>query len=114
MCDPGWLTSVCRVSEGQLRVEPAVLRATCQSLSGAAEHLQARLRSLDGTVTGMAGQWRGSSGGAYGEAWAQWHRGAVEVEKALAIMAKLLDATASGFESNDQDGAQSLRSVSGG
>lgn len=90
-----------------------MLRATCQSLSGAAEHLQARLRSLDSTLTGMTGQWQGSSGGAYGDAWTQWHRGADDVEKALAIMAKLLDATARGFESNDARGAQTLRSVAG-
>ena len=88
-----------------------MLRATCHSLGGAADHLQARLRSLDGTVTGMVAQWAGLSGGAYGDAWAQWHDGAGEVEKALSIMAKLLDATAKGFESQDQDGARDLRSV---
>jgi WXG100 family type VII secretion target len=102
------------VSDGQLRVEPAVLRATCHSLSGAADHLQAVLRSLDGTVTGMVGDWQGPSGGAYGDAWTQWHQGAGEVEKALSILARLLDATAKGFESHEQDGAQKLRSVSGG
>ena len=95
-------------------MEPAVLRATCHSLSGAADHLQARLRSLDGTVTGMVGDWHGLSGGAYGDAWAQWHRGADEVEKALSILAQLLDATAKGFEFHEQTGAQQLRSVSGG
>ena len=99
------------MNDGPLRVEPAVLRATCHSLGGAADHLQARLRSLDGTVTGMVAQWAGLSGGAYGDAWAQWHDGAGEVEKALSIMAKLLDATAKGFESQDQDGARDLRSV---
>lgn len=102
------------MTDGQLRVEPAVLRASCHSLVGAADHLQARLRSLDDTVAAMTGQWQGSSGGAYGDAWTQWHHGAGEVEKALAIMAKLLDATATGFEAGDRDGAERLRSVSGG
>ncbi len=102
------------MNDGPLRVEPAVLRATCHSLAGAADHLQSRLRSLDGTVTGMVAQWTGLSGGAYGDAWAQWHRGAGEVERALSVMAKLLDATATGFESQDRDGASNLRSVYGG
>lgn len=102
------------MSVGELRVEPAVLRATCHSLSGAADHLRARLQSLDATVTGMTAKWAGSSGAAYGDAWGQWHRGAAEVETALAIIAKLLDSAARGFESGDQQGAQELRSVTGG
>lgn len=102
------------MSDGELRVEPAVLRATCHSLSGAADHLRARLQSLDATVTGMTAKWTGSSGGAYGDAWGQWHRGADEVEHALAIMAKLLDSTARGFEASEEQSAEALRSVSGG
>lgn len=71
-----------------------MLNATCHSLSGATDHLQSRLRSLDGTVAGMVAQCQVLSGSAYTDAWRQWHRGAGEVEKALSIMAKLLDTTA--------------------
>jgi WXG100 family type VII secretion target len=99
---------------GELRVEPAVLSATCQSLSGAAEHLLSRLRSLDGSVTDMATRWQGLSGGAYADAWQQWHGGAAEVERALSIMAKLLGEAAHGFESNETAAAQALRAVGDG
>ncbi len=34
----------------------------------------------------MVAQWTGLSGGAYGDAWQQWHRGAGEAEKALSMM----------------------------
>lgn len=102
------------MSNGELRVEPAVLSATCQSLSGAADHLLTRLRSLDGPVTGMMTRWRGLSGGAYGDVWQQWHSGAGEVERALSIMAKLLGETAKAFESNESAGARSLRGVNRG
>ena len=108
------MVTVCSVSNGELRVDPAVLSATCQSLSGAADHLLARLRSLDGTVTGMVSRWQGLSGGAYGDAWQQWHGGADEVERALSIMAKLLGETAKAFQSNEEAAAQALRGVHGG
>jgi WXG100 family type VII secretion target len=72
------------------------------------------LRSLDSTVTGMVGGWTGQSGGAYGDAWGQWHRGAGEVERSLSILARLLETTAQGFASSERDGAQKLRSVPGG
>jgi len=99
---------------GELRVEPAVLSATCQSLSGAADHLLSRLKSLDGSVTDMAARWHGLSGGAYGDAWQQWHDGADEVERALSIMAKLLGEAARGFESKEEAAAQALRGVGDG
>ena len=98
----------------ELRVEPAVLRSTCHSLAGAAEHMRSRLQSLDGTVTGMVARWRGLSGGAYGDAWRAWHQGAGEVEKALGIMARLLDSAAEGFEGSERTGASALREVHGG
>lgn len=99
---------------GELRVEPAVLSATCQALSGAAEHLLGRLSTLDAGVTSMLSGWQGTAGGAYGQAWRMWHEGADEVEKALAIMAELLGEAAKGFESNEQTSSEQLRGVYGG
>ncbi|MCI4676805.1 WXG100 family type VII secretion target [Candidatus Mycolicibacterium alkanivorans] len=99
---------------GDLRVEPAALVGTCESLSGAAEHLLGRLKSLDGAVTSMLTGWQGCSGRAFGDAWRMWHQGADEVEKALAIMADLLGQAAKGFESHEQAGVEQLRGVCGG
>jgi WXG100 family type VII secretion target len=95
----------------ELRVEPAVLAASCEALSAASEHLLAQLKSLDGTVTSMLSTWRGTSGGAYSDAWALWHRGANEVEQGLATMARLLGDTANGFEEQDQSSSDGLRGV---
>jgi WXG100 family type VII secretion target len=97
-----------------LRADPAVLSATCQSLSGAAEHLLGRLKSLDGNVTSMLSGWQGTSGGSYGDAWKLWHRGADEVEQALAIMAELLGQAGKAFASREQVSAEELRGVHGG
>ncbi|WP_431233246.1 WXG100 family type VII secretion target [Mycolicibacterium psychrotolerans] len=99
---------------GELRADPAVLSATCQSLSGAAQHLLERLKSLDGNVTSMLANWQGSSGGSYGDAWKMWHTGADEVEKALAIMADLLGHAGKTFASQEQANAAEVRGVYGG
>lgn len=97
-----------------MRADPAVLSATCQSLSGAAEHLLGRLKVLDGNVTSMLAGWQGTSGGSYGDAWKMWHSGADEVEKALAIMAELLGQAGKTFASQEQANAEQVRGVYGG
>jgi WXG100 family type VII secretion target len=98
-------------SDGELRVEPAVLAASCEALSSAAEHLLAQLKSLDGSVTSMLASWQGSSGGAYADAWKLWHQGADEVEQGLSTMAQLLGATGKAFEKQDGATAEELRGV---
>ncbi len=95
-------------------MDPAVLSATCQSLSGAAEHLLGRLKALDGNVTSMLAGWQGTAGGSYGEAWNQWHRGADEVERALEIMAALLGQAGKTFAAQEQTSAQELRGLHDG
>lgn len=97
--------------KGELSVDPAVLAASCQSLSTAADHLLEQLKSLDGTVTSMLATWRGSSGGAYSDQWALWHRGADEVEIALGQMAQLLGQVGKGYEQQEQASAQDLDGV---
>lgn len=95
----------------ELKVEPSVLAASCDALSGAAEHLLEQLKSLDGTVTTMLAAWKGTSGGAYSDAWTLWHRGADEVEQGLALMAHLLGETGKGFEEQDQASSDGLGGV---
>lgn len=94
-----------------MKVEPAVLGASCEALSAAAEHLLGQLKSLDGTVTSMLAEWRGSSGGAYADAWTLWHRGADEVEQGLALMARLLSDAGRGFEQQDQATSEGVGGV---
>lgn len=86
---------------GELRVDPAVLAATCSSLSAAAEHLLKQLQTLDSQVEGMLASWRGQSGGTYKEAYVMWSTGADEVEKGLAIMADLLGHAGTEFGAQD-------------
>jgi WXG100 family type VII secretion target len=97
-----------------LKVDPAVLAATCEALSSAADHLLGQLKSLDGTVTSMLASWQGSSGGAYSDVWTKWHQGADEVEKGLATMAHLLGQAGKGFGESEDSRAQNLREVYGG
>jgi len=93
---------------GKLNVDPAVLAGACEALSGAADQLLQQLKSLDGTVTGMVANWQGLSGGAYGQAWQQWLRGADEVETALATMSRLLGEAGQAYEAGDQQSATGL------
>ena len=95
-----------------LSVDPAVLSGACESLSVAADHLLAELRSLDVAVTEMVGRWTGTAGGSYGEVWQQWHRGAGEVERGLAVMAQLLGRAAQAYSGHEQSAAAELGSLS--
>ena len=97
-----------------MHVDPAVLSAACDALSGAAEHLLGRLTTLDNKVASMLAGWQGTAGGSYGDAWATWHRGADEVGQALAIMAKLLGEAGKAFESREQASASELGGLSSG
>lgn len=101
-------------SDGRLNVDPAVMAGACESLSGAAEHLLAELKSLDGTVSGMLSAWQGNSGGAYGQAWGQWLAGAHEVEQALSTMARLLADAGRAYEHGDQRSAEGLGGLGNG
>ena len=94
--------------EQQLSVDPAVLSGTCEGLSAAADHLLAELRSLDAAVMEMVGRWTGTAGGSYGEVWQQWHRGAGEVERGLAVMAQLLGRAAQAYSGHEQSAAAEL------
>ena len=97
-----------------LRVDPAVMAGIAQSLAGAAEHLQTRLKELDGQVGEMLGGWQGASGTAYGSAWERWHEGAAEVESALSILAKLIGQAGVCYGHNETVSADELGAVGRG
>ncbi|MGY4710182.1 WXG100 family type VII secretion target [Mycolicibacterium sp. CBM1] len=99
---------------GELRVEPAVLAAACESLSAGAQHLQAGLRDLNSEVTEMLASWQGSAGGSYATAWRQWHEGASKVQRALAVIAENVGQVGRVFEVQEQASATRLRGLGHG
>ena len=101
-------------ADGKLRVDPAVMASIAQSLSGAAEHVQNRLKELDTQVGEMLGGWQGVSGKAYGSAWERWHQGAAEVESALSILAKLIGQAGVSYGHNEAVSAEELGAVGNG
>jgi WXG100 family type VII secretion target len=82
-----------------------------QALSGAAKDWQARLIELDGQVREMLSGWQGGAGGAYGQAWELWHRGAAEVEQGLSILAKAVGDVGAAYQGQDSASAAVVRSV---
>lgn len=95
-------------------MEPAVLTASCQALSAAADQLRGQLKSLDGDVSSMLSRWRGASGGSYSSAWSQWQQGADDVERGLAAMARLLGGAGAAFAQQDQAGKAELDGLPNG
>jgi WXG100 family type VII secretion target len=97
-----------------LRANPEAMHGVSQALSGAATDLHARLIELDGQVRDMLAGWQGEAGGAYGQAWDLWHRGAGEVQLGLSILAKAVGAVGVDFAAQDSVSAQALRGVGDG
>jgi WXG100 family type VII secretion target len=94
-----------------LRADPEVMAGFSQALSGAAKDLQARLIELDGQVREMLSGWQGGAGGAYGQAWELWHRGAAEVQQGLSILAKAVGEVGVTYQGRESSSAAALRSV---
>lgn len=101
-------------TSGRLNIETSVLSRPCETLSAAADRLLSELTSLDSTVAEMNSRWTGSSGGAYRDAWQQWHQGAPEVERGLAVMSRLLGRAADAYTGHEQAEASDLRATSSG
>jgi WXG100 family type VII secretion target len=97
-----------------LRANPEAMQGVSQALSGAAKDLQHRLIELDGQVRDMLAGWQGGAGGAYGQAWDLWHRGADEVQLGLAILAKAVGAVGVDFEAQESASVQTLGGVDRG
>lgn len=94
-----------------VQVQPEAMHVASQALSSAAKDLRARLVDLDGQVRELLAGWQGGSGGAYGEAWDSWHRGAGEVQQGLAILAKAVGVTGAEFATQEQSSAQVVDGV---
>jgi WXG100 family type VII secretion target len=101
-------------AENALRVDPMMMQGFAQALRGGAENLRNQLATLDGQVGEMLGGWQGGSGSAYSAAWEQWHRGAVEVETGLSILASAVARAGQGFQHNETVSAQAIRQVHDG
>jgi WXG100 family type VII secretion target len=94
-----------------LRVDPEVMQGVSQSVSGAAKDFHTRLNELDGQIREMLSNWKGGAGGAYGDAWDLWHRGASEVQQGLAILAEAVGVAGVDFQSQDAASTQTVDGI---
>ncbi|WP_293010335.1 WXG100 family type VII secretion target [Mycobacterium sp.] len=94
-----------------VRVAPEAMSVAAQSLSSAAKDLRARLAELDGHIRDLLDGWQGGAGGAYGEAWNSWHRGAGEVQQGLSTLAKGIGVTGFEFDNLDCTSSQTVNGV---
>jgi WXG100 family type VII secretion target len=89
-----------------VRVQPDAMHVASQALSSAAKDLHTRLIELDGHVRDLLAGWHGGAGGAYGEAWNSWHRGAGEVQQGLSILARTVDVVGAEFDNQEDVSTQ--------
>ncbi len=94
-----------------LRVSPEVMGGVSQALSGAAKDLHTRLSELDGQVRDMLAGWQGGAGGAFGQAWDLWHRGAGEVQLGLSKLAEAVGIAGVDFQGMDSASAHVMGAV---
>jgi WXG100 family type VII secretion target len=73
------------------------------------------LAQCDGVASGLlAGSWSGPASAMFESGWAEWHRGALEVQEALAGIGRLLGASAEVFETTESDIARAAAGTTGG
>jgi WXG100 family type VII secretion target len=94
-----------------VRIQPGAMHVASQALSGAAKELRTWLAELDGHVRDLLAGWHGGAGGAYGEAWDSWHRGADEVQQGLSILARAVGVVGVEFDSREETSAQTVDGV---
>jgi WXG100 family type VII secretion target len=94
-----------------VRVQPEAMHVASQALSSAAKDLHIRLIDLDGQVRDLLAGWHGGAGGAYGEAWDSWHRGAAEVQQGLSILARAVGIVGAEFDTQEQASTQTVDGV---
>jgi WXG100 family type VII secretion target len=98
----------------KLQVDPVAMAGFAQSLSGAAESLQARLDELNVGVGEMLGGWQGRAGGAFSTIWEHWHQGAAQVQSALTVLTQLVQRAGVEFERSETANAAVMRTVDSG
>lgn len=94
-----------------LRVQPEAMHVASQALSSAAKDLHSRLVEVDSQVRDLLANWHGGSGGAYGQAWESWHRGASEVQQGLSILANAVGIAGVEFHTHEEASAQIVDGV---
>ena len=94
-----------------LRANPEVMQGVSQAISGAATDFRTRLNELDGQIREMLASWKGGAGGAYGEAWDLWHRGAGEVQQGLTILAEAVGVAGVDFQTQESASTQKVDGV---
>jgi WXG100 family type VII secretion target len=94
-----------------VRVRPEAMHVASQALSSAAKDLHTRLIDLDAEVRDLLAGWHGGAGGAYGEAWDSWHRGAAEVQQGLSILARAVGIVGVEFAAQEQASTQTVDGV---
>jgi WXG100 family type VII secretion target len=94
-----------------VRVQPEAMHVASQALSSAAKDLHTRLIELDGQVRDLLAGWSGGAGGAYGEAWDSWHRGAGEVQQGLSVLARAVGVVGVEFDNQEQASTQTVDGV---
>lgn len=94
-----------------LRVDPEVMQGVSQAVAGAARDFHTRLSELDGQIREMLAGWQGGAGGAYGDAWDLWHRGASEVQQGLAILAEAVGVAGVDFQTQDSASTQTVDGI---
>jgi len=87
------------------------MQGVSQSISGAEKDFHTRLNELDGQIREMLSNWKGGAGGAYGDAWDLWHRGASEVQQGLAILAEAVRVAGVDFQSQDSASTQTVDGI---
>ncbi len=60
----------------------------------------------------LTGSWSGPASSMFASGWAEWHRGATEVQQALAGIARLLGESATHYESTESTVTQVSKSSS--
>jgi WXG100 family type VII secretion target len=100
------------MAEGEMvRVAPEVMHGVSQVITGAATDFRTRLDELDGQIRELLAIWQGGAGGAYGEAWDLWHRGAGEVQQGLAILAEAVGVAGVDFQTQESAATQEVDGV---
>jgi WXG100 family type VII secretion target len=94
-----------------VQVQPDAMHVASQALSSAAKDQHTRLVELDGHVRDLLAGWHGGAGGAYGEAWDSWHRGAGEVQQGLSILARAVGVVGVEFHSQEEASAQTVDGI---
>lgn len=94
-----------------VRVNPEVMQGVSQAITGAATDFRTRLNELDGQIRELLANWQGAAGGAYGEAWDLWHRGASEVQQGLAILVEAVGVAGVDFQTQESASTQEVDGV---